>query len=176
MGSRPLALITAALLALTANTCSDDDADDSSPATDRTTTTVSPEAEVEAAYLAFWDMAVRLAESPNPDDPEISERASGDARTDLVDGLRALQNQNQHSEFGSEYGHEVLSTEIDGETATVEDCAVDDSKIVNVETGEVAVEGIGTERLSATLLWSDDGWVVDKFVQIEVWSGAVACT
>jgi hypothetical protein len=177
MGSRPLAMIAAALLALVAGTCqSDDDADDTSPTTDRTTTTVSPEAEVEAAYLAFWDMAVRLAESPNPDDPEIAQRASGDALADLVNGLRALQSQNQHSEFGPEYGHEVLSTEIDGETAIVEDCAVDDSKIVNVETGEIAVEGVGTQRLSVTLRRSDGDWVVDKFDQLDAWTGAVACT
>ena len=77
MGSRPLVMIAAAFLALAAGTChSDDDADSTS---DRTTTTVSPESEVETAYLAFWDMAVRLAGSPDPNDPEIAQRASGDA-------------------------------------------------------------------------------------------------
>jgi hypothetical protein len=167
-------MIAVAVLALTAGTCSSDD--DSDSTSDRTTTTVSPETEVETAYLAFWDMAVRLAESPDPNDPEIAQRASGDALTDLVDGLQSLQSQGRHSEFGPRYGHDVLSVKIVGDTATVEDCAIDDSKIVNRETGEVVVEGIGTERLSATVLRTDDGWVVDKFVQVEAWQGAVECT
>jgi hypothetical protein len=166
-------MIAAAFLALTAGTChSDDDADSRS---DRTTTTVSPESEVETAYLAFWDMAVRLAESPDPNDPEIAQRASGDAKADLVDGLQRLQSQGRHSEFGPQYGHDVLLVKIVGDTATVEDCAVDDSKIVNRETGEIVVEGVGTERLSATVLRTGGGWIVDKFVQVEAWQGAVEC-
>jgi hypothetical protein len=176
MGSRPLAMIAAALLALVAGTCqSDDDADDTSPTTDRTTTTVSPEAEVEAAYLAFWDMAVRLAGSPNPDDPEIAQRASGDALADLVDGLHALRTANQRTDSGPTTGHDVLAVEVDGDRAHLDDCAVDESRLVDVDTGETKVEATTTTRWAVTAIRRDGRWLVDQFERTDAWEGAVAC-
>ena len=154
MGSRPVALLAAAFLALAAGGCHSDDDDAADPG--RTTTTQSPESEVESAYLAFWDMAVRLAQSPDPDDPEIDQRASGEARSGLVDGLRRLADLNRHSEFGPLYEHDVLSVDLDGDTAVVEDCAVDDSKIVDIGTGEVIDQSVVTEHLVVTMARDDD--------------------
>jgi hypothetical protein len=174
MGTRLAATIACAVLVLTGATCSGDD-DDTADDTSTTPTTESPEAEVEAAYLAFWDMAVRLAESPDPDDPEIAERSSGDARDDLVAGLTALRDNDRHSEFGERYEHDVLSVSVDGDTATLEDCAVDDSKIVNGQ-GETVVEGVGTEKLRVTLNHDGNSWIVAELVQVDAWEGAVECT
>src|SRR5918994_5705071 len=49
-----------------------------------TTTTQDPEAEVEAAYLAYWEMQQRLAEAPNPSDPEVRQRTTGPALDKLI--------------------------------------------------------------------------------------------
>jgi hypothetical protein len=175
MGSRPVAMIAAAFFALAAGTCHNDD-DSDSTASDRTTTTQSPEAEVEAAYFAFWDMAVRLAESPDPEDPEIAQRASGDALSDLLDGLQRLRDLNRHSEFGPLYEHDVLSVRVDRDSAVVEDCAVDDSRIVDGTSGAVVDESVVTERLQVTLARADDSmWRVDSSTRSNAWEGAVEC-
>src|SRR5918995_3724000 len=58
-----------------------------------TTTTQNPEAEVEAAYLAYWEMAKRLSEAPDPNDPELGERATGTALDKLVDSLTTMKAQ-----------------------------------------------------------------------------------
>ena len=171
MARRTLAIITTALLAL-GFACNSDD-DDDPPSSSSTTT--SPEAEVEAAYLAFWDMAVRLAESPDPDDPEIAQRSSGDARTDLVSGLRSLREANQRTESGPATNHEVLASEVDGETAHIDDCAVDESRLVDDSTGDTQAEGTTTTRWTVTLKQSDGEWLVDQFERVDAWEGVVAC-
>jgi hypothetical protein len=159
-------------LALTAATCGGDD-DDSSG---HPTTTESPQAAVKADYLAFWDMAVRLAEAPDPADPELTKRASGDALDDLVKGLTTLKAADQHSVFGPRYTHDVLSVQINGKKATVEDCAVDDSKIVDASTGEVVDQSVVTERLEVELVQSDNNsWLVNSSSRKDAREGAVAC-
>lgn len=150
--------------------CSDDTAD--TPPT----TTPPPEAEVEDAYLAFWDMATRLSQAPDPDDPDLERFASGQALADLVAGLEALESQQRHSELGPGYRHEVLNVEVtDGDTAVVEDCAIDDSRIVDDETGEVLVEGVGTQLLSVDMVRREAQWIVDSIDELQVWEGAVPC-
>ena len=172
MRAAALVLLVALLPGLAG--CGDDD--DSSSEAPPTTTSPDSESEVESAYLAFWDMAQRLAESPNPDDPELIRRASGEALTDLVAGLTALRDQGRRSELGPSYRHEVISTRLTGATtAVVEDCAVDDSRIVEDATGDVVVEGVGTELIEVTLIHEDESWLVDSISQIDVWEGAVAC-
>lgn len=152
----------------------DDSPDDSSPA--ESTTTLSPEAEVEAAYLAFWEMFVRLAQAPDPTDPEISQRASGDALRNLIEGLTDLQTLNRRSEFGPDYEHRVLSVELTSDnTAVVKDCAVDDSRIVDVSNGETVEQATVTELSEVTLLLRDTRWLVDHSRRLNAWEGAVEC-
>src|ERR671911_1658895 len=94
------AAVACALLVLSSG-CGDDDgeaADEGTTSTSETTiasttTTQDPEAEVEAAYLAYWEMAERLLAAPDPDDPEIAQRVIGSARAKLVDSLATLRAQ-----------------------------------------------------------------------------------
>jgi hypothetical protein len=177
---RAATLAATVALALSAATCSDDeDAADNPTSTttppDSTTTTISVEEEVEAAYLAFWDMFVRVAQAPNPDDQEIGQRASGETQGNLVDGFTTQQSLNRTSEFGPEYRHEVLHVDVQGDTAVVEDCAVDDSRIVDAATGETVEEDVVTELLSATLIRQGDAWLVNNSTRLDSWVGAVGC-
>jgi hypothetical protein len=181
MSGRIPALAIALALAFAAATCGDDedppDCTTSSTEPGTSSTTPSPEDEVEAAYLAYWDMAVRLAQAPNPDDPEIGERASGLARGNLIDGLTTLRTANQRTEPGERYGHGVLSIQVDqaGGTAVLEDCAVDESRLVDVATGELVTEGTTTTHWRVHLVHDGTRWLVDEFEQIDAWSGVVEC-
>lgn len=175
------ATLTLTLSAI-ASACGDDDSSGAS-STDPTSTTkpettpttLSPEEEVEAAYLAFWDMATRLAEDPDPDDPEIPQRASGQALGNLVDGLTTLRAANQRTELRDNYEHNVLSVEIDGDSARLEDCAVDDAQIVDAETGNPVRESTVTELVEVTLVRSQQRWLVDSSSRIHAWNGPVEC-
>src|ERR1044072_7603705 len=52
-----------------------------------TTTTVAPEAEVKAAYLAYWKMVAGLAAAPDPNDPELEQRATDPVLSAFKDEL-----------------------------------------------------------------------------------------
>lgn len=178
-------LVALVVIALIVGPCADDgdpgppngSGTSSQPTNDSTTTTLSPEQEVEAAYLAYWDMAVRLAQAPNPDDPEIGHRSSGQARANLIDGLTTLRAANQRTEPGPRYGHEVLSVQIDEAqgSAIVEDCAVDESRLVDSGTGETLTDGLTTTLWSVQLVRDGEAWLIDEFEQLDAWSGAVEC-
>jgi hypothetical protein len=171
---------TAVVLLLGATSCSDDDddtAESSSTSSTTTPTTVSPEAEVKTAYLAFWDMFVRLAQAPDPSDPEIAQRSSGETLRKVVDGLTALRDSNQRSEFGPHYQHQVLSVDVEGgDTAVLRDCAVDDSRRVDASSGDIVEEAVVTELSEVTLIRGTTGWLVDHSTRLNAWEGAVVCS
>lgn len=173
-------------LLVAAGACGGDDDDGSDDTTtsssadtqprQTTTTRFTPEEqEVIDAYLAFWEMAVRLGQDPDPDDPEIQQRASGEALGNLVDGLTTLRAAKQVTQTGESYAHEVLSVEIDGDTALLEDCAVDDSQLVDAATGEPVRGDTVTELVQVTLIDRDDNWLVDGSERIDAWSGVAEC-
>jgi hypothetical protein len=189
LGHRPRLAATAlvAVLALSA-ACggSDrDDADDdptttepaeeSSTTADPTTTAPSVEADVEAAYLAYWEMVERLTNSPDPDDPEISQRAIGTALTTFVDSVTTLKAQGQAVVTGPQTSHDVTSIELSADSATLRDCNVDDAKRVEASSGDELIEAVATNLLEVTLVESDGTWLVSSIKRVGAWDGATQC-
>jgi hypothetical protein len=180
-GARAAAAVL--LAAGLAGACGDDDgsgagATDTTAAstetTIATTTTQDPEAEVEAAYLAYWEMNKRLATAPDPDDQEISERASGSARDHLVDSLTTLQAQGRSYMFGPQDRHRVVSSQLDDDMATVRGCAVADASIVE-PNGQVRRLEVMTTLLEAQLAHTNERWVVTTVSELRSWDGATTC-
>ncbi|HEY3141073.1 MAG TPA: hypothetical protein VGJ86_08080 [Acidimicrobiales bacterium] len=168
---------TAVVLLLGATSCSDDDddtAESSSTSSTTTPTTVSPEAEVKTAYKAFADMGARLLQAPNPEDPEIAQRTSGEAQADLITGLTQLRDAGQHYELGPQYGQEVLSVALTDTGATGKVCVVEDSQLV-ASSGEVLAQGVTTVVWTVDLVEPAGTWFVDRIVEGEVQEGAVPC-
>lgn len=137
-------------------------AEDSSTTAKPTTTAPSVEAEVEAAYLAYWDMAERLAQAPDPSDPEINERSTGRVRDELVDNLTTMRTQGQRIEFGPSNGHDVVNVDIDGTAATVSDCVVDEGVQIDDATGERVDFPATHGLLEARMVTSEGGWIVES--------------
>ena len=153
--------------------CGDDD--DSSSEAPPTTTSPDSESEVESAYLAYWEMADRLAEEPDSEDPELEKRASGAALADLRDGLAALQAEDRHLDVGPKAAHEVSEISItDSERASLKDCDVDDSRLIG-PNGEVLDEGLTTTLWDVRLVDRGDGWLVDQFERVDAWEGEGDC-
>jgi hypothetical protein len=140
-----------------------------------TTTTQDPEAEVEAAYLAYWEMAERLVENPNPDDPEIVQRSSGTARATLIDSLTTLRAQAHSVRSRDRTSHEVLVAEVQGDTAVVRDCNVDDAVRIEISTGREVQSGITTNLLEASLASNAGSWTVASIEKLGGWEGAQKC-
>jgi hypothetical protein len=177
-------LAAAATLALAAtvfvvNSCGDDDSseDDASTTTgpsETTSTTLSAEDEVEDAYLAFAEMGARLLQAPDPTDPEIAERSTGQAQSDLVDGLTTLRSMDQHYELGPDYGHDVLNIDVEGDQAVLDVCVVDDSWLLD-STGNTVAQGTTSVRWDVQAVRADDVWRVATITEQDVQQGVTEC-
>ena len=181
--ARGLAALLATALALTLGACGGDDEPDeetstttSSTESPPTTAAPSPEDEVEAAYLAYWDMAARLSADPNPDDPEIAQRAVDPALSTMVDTLSTLRAQGEEVHPGPQYRRVVTDVQLDRDTATLRDCTVDDSARLVAASGETIGENLSTLLVEATLLRSSGAWLVSEIEVIERWDGVQECT
>lgn len=140
-----------------------------------TTTTLSPTQEVEAAFLAYNTMTDRLREAPDPEDPEIAQRASGETLAGLIDALTTLQTTGFSARFGERDSVEVLSvTLVDANTALVRDCQVEDLTEVNA-AGETNGPFVRTFWTEWTLIKVDDVWLVDSSDGIERREGEHPC-
>jgi hypothetical protein len=163
------AAVACALLVLSSG-CGDDDgeaADEGTTSTSETTvasttTTQDPEAEVEAAYLAYWEMAERLLGAPNPDDPEIARRVSGSARAKLVDSLATLRAQQERLEFGPDNSHRVVSVELGADEATVLDCIIDHGARISESTGQREEFAATPGLLEVAMAASQGHWVIES--------------
>jgi hypothetical protein len=140
-----------------------------------TTTAPTPEGAVETAYLAYWEMAQRLVEAPDPDDPEIAERATGRALETFTESLTTLEEAGRVVRHGPQHAHDVQSVDVSGESAQVRDCAVDDASNVDLATDSTLDRGLITALYEATLVQQAGAWRVSELSQLDGWEGAVPC-
>ena len=170
-------VVIAALLfaAIAGAACGDDDEGGEDGGRRSTTTAPSVEAEVEAAYLAYWDMAQRLAASPDADSPEIADRATGAVLDQLTESLAALEAQGEVVVAGERYRHDVHSVEVEGERATIDDCSVDDAARLDVDSRDILEERLVTVRYQAILNLEEGAWRVGDLIQTAIWEGVAGC-
>jgi hypothetical protein len=181
-----VALAVALVLAVAATvaalpSCGGDDDDDRPPSSTAAPPTTSPEdatkAEVEAGYMAYREMADRLLQDPDPDDPEIEERTTGETKSQLTASLQALQDDGRAVRFGDQYQFKIVDVELlDAVTAIAKDCVVDDSQTIDARSGEVLSEGLATALFSVTMKLEDGAWLVSSTPDPDtVWEGVDGC-
>jgi hypothetical protein len=191
-GRRPrlaAALAVAATVALAAPACTDDDASAATtttlqppPLTTAPPTTDHPEPteeeEVEAAYLAIMERYYERHLDPDPDDPSISNDHEGEHRTVLVARLRELNEEGQSARFTADGPPvpTVTAVEIDGETARVMNCLVDDALVVDSATGEVVIDSVGSYQLETVLSRTGDHWRISEQLVDEHWFDGRGCS
>ena len=139
-----------------------------------TTTTLSPTQEVEEAFLAFKAMLQRLAQSPNPDDPEIVQRATGDTLAGVRQFQTTLQTLGHRAEYGARQATHILAVStVDAATVTLRECTVDDrTEITPTGTIGPVLETYWTEW---TLREVDGTWFVDGSEAIDMRQGEQPC-
>lgn len=177
-------LVVAACLAVVAG-CSDDGEASLEPrptTTSRpgTTSTTEPNAEEQVVerYLAFWDARLEANNEPvNPDHPGLREYATGEQLDQVL--LETTQRRDQGlairraADPVGEHRVEVLG--IDGETATLQDCATDDDVVYRVATGEVVNDRVATLNVEATMRVVDGEWKLARTRVVQRWEGVAGC-
>jgi hypothetical protein len=175
-----------ALVALTGCSSGDDDddagsqqettADASTPATTTTTATtaptttattapLTPEGQVAADYLAYWQAYDQLAQDPGASTDALAEHASGQALDSARQAIGELRSQNQSAELGPLEKHNAYSPSIiDDRTAYVADCHVSDARVVDAGGGVVRGDPADgrPETIAANLVRGTDRWLVDS--------------
>lgn len=191
------AVLTVALLA---SGCSDDDAPSSATTTEEpgtttsdpiTTTTESTttslttsvpadndEAAIVERYLQFWDVRFETNSHPvNPDDPRLATLATGpqleNVITETQQRLDAGMALRRPEDSVTERRPRVV--EITGDTATIQDCSVNDSIVYRVATGEVIDDSVVTRSVTATMRKADGEWRIESTREIQKWEGVAGC-
>jgi hypothetical protein len=178
-------MVVAAALVAGCSGDDDDDADGGSDTTaaveqETTTTTepLTPEEEVAADYVAYWEAYDRLATDPSPTIESMTTLASGQALDSATQAIAELENQGLAIEFGPLEKHNPYAPSIiDDQTAYVADCHMSDARAVDAN-GQVVrgdpPEG-RPESIAANLVRDGDGWVVDSLQYYDLAPGET-CT
>jgi hypothetical protein len=183
----PAALALFALLTLVA--CRDDDepitastttteptSTTSGPAT--TSTTLDPQADVVARYRMFWQVRFEANREPvNPDDPRFAEYATGQQLANVVKETRERRDNGLaiRRPEPSITERRVKVTQIDGDTATLQDCSTNDGIVYRVAGGEVVDNAVVTYSVLATMRRVDGTWKLDHTNIIQKWEGVAGC-
>lgn len=136
-----------------------DSTDNRSP----TPTATNPRAEVEIAYLAFWDTFARALLELEPN--LLDEVATGEALTVLKEQAQEQKDQNQPVQVRVEHNYTIQI--IDDSTASVEDRYVSHNVRLDPETKE-PIESDPNEQLhySYTLRKVDGRWKVAEVIEV----------
>lgn len=185
---------TAAAVALALAACGGDDGqsaadlttsttaeETTSTAPPETTTTAAPtpEEEVLAAYQAYW-AAVDEAFGPpqaRPDLPGLRQYATGEALQGTIrNAEKALREDYvfQAPENG-QYTRRAQVVAMDGQTATVRDCTIDDTVQSRASTGEVMDDAVSTRLFISMLVREEGQWKVATVNREDAWDGVAGC-
>lgn len=160
------AVVVAALLAAALAGCNSDGA---APATTTsstaaTTSTVPPEhAEVLARYRAFWEDAFLVAADPmDPEHPALAEHAANPELEQLQRAFLSRRASGEVIRGTFELSPTIVS--VDGDTATVRDCYLDNTGVYDAGTGERKDEPSNGARVEILVSLINDGgaWKVSE--------------
>jgi hypothetical protein len=179
-----MGLVLAPALLLPA--CGDDEGEETggSTTTASETTTTSPpttaptrEEQVEAAYLEFVDVVMRLLTTdPDPEDPDLARMAIEPILGRTRDSLSTMRAEHHIVQTGPRTSQRVMSIELrEPDVAIVRACSVGNDRRIDQDDGSVVSQGLSTRVLEATVVLAEGRWVVsDVGTQVRL-DGEVPC-
>jgi hypothetical protein len=133
-----------------------------------TTTTTDPSAEVEAAYLGYWDAYLKAVTEPvNPELPKLQALMTGSHRRVVTRNLRNMQ-ANAHAvreRDNSHYRNVLETVDIIDDSATFRACSYDDLVTYDVATDEPIDDTVATKWLEGRMVFEEDRW---KVAELEI--------
>ena len=147
--------------------------------TTTTTAPPTPEEEVLVAYLNYWK-AVDAAFDPSeaePDLPALRQYATGEALAGITASARTSLEQNRARRIpeNGRYVHRAEVLAVDGETATVRDCTIDDTVIIDTITGAVLDDAVSTRLYISTMVREAGQWKLAQQNREMGWEGEAGC-
>lgn len=149
---------------------------------DATTTTTTapkptPKDEVEAAYLEIVKTYYDRLLDPNPDDPTIAAFHTGKSLQEALKQNKALRDAGAAGRYTTQ-GRPlptVISIAIEGDSAVVRNCLVDDVVIFNRATDNVLNDEV-TSRLTRSQMKRIDGrWRLAEQQLVASWPDSAGC-
>lgn len=135
-------------------------------------------AAVLAAYQQFWQVWLRANNPPNPDYPDL---VTVDEGSQLVGARQTISEHRAKDEVimlppDSHYTHQATATlDPHRSTATIVDCAIDDSLLKVIATGEVVNGDTTTQLIQAQMHLTDKRWKVTSLKFVQEWPGEAQC-
>jgi len=184
-GVRLRAAAVACALALATAACGgyDGDGDETTDSTTTSTTsapttTVDPRAEVEAAYLAYWDAYLKAVQEPvDPELPELQALMAGEHIRVVTRNLGNMQGSGQavRQREGSQYRNVLATVVLDGVNATFTACTYDDLVTYDTTTGAAIDDSTATKQLEGEMVLEGEQWKVARLVVVAREDGADRC-
>lgn len=124
---------------------------------------------VEAYYEVLNAASAAPSADPESDYPELSELAADNQLQVSYNAIRELHAEGQayreieDAEIGTsiEDEHRVSPViSVEGDVVTIFDCEVDDDDVIDIESGEIVIEGTLTILTVVTLTFIDGDWKV----------------
>jgi hypothetical protein len=176
---RPIVVLTVAALASACAGHTSPEAGPPTTSTARATTTTAPDpkAAVLAAYQRFWDVWLAANNPPNPNDPRLAEVDAGAQLAGARQSIRRHQDLHQRVVLPkpTRYVHNAAVTLLNpGATATVIDCAIDDSMLVS-SSGRVLDASVQTQLIDADMVREGGRWKVSYTRFVKKWAGVGSC-
>jgi hypothetical protein len=182
--SRRRRAVRTALAALALASCGGEDSPDARETTTTTaasswstSTTLSPEAEVEAAYHEVEALLAELGQYPDPDDPRLPTLVLEPELSEIRESLAQAAAANHTYELGEESSHRIVSTSVapSGDTAILIVCTVGADRLVDRDTGTVIAEGVATIKGEVSYRRHEGRWMLEDRRVLESWDGIVEC-
>lgn len=149
-------------------------ADENRSATDRAD---AAEEAVLNAYQGYWDAIIEANSPPDPTHPALKRYATGEAYESVFEAAQTNRVANRALRLPEDarYEHRAEVVSIEGDTATVRDCSIDDLLVVNTETGEVVNDEVVTRLSTGTLVRENGTWKVADSEVERTWEGVAGC-
>ena len=144
-----------------------------------TTAAPTPEEQVLAAYQGYW-AAVDEMVAPPQVRPELSafrQYATGEVLVAIVRSAEETKAEDSVFQIpeGGQYSHRAEVVSVEGDTATVRDCNIDDTVELNATTGEVIDDAVSTRLYISMLVRETGRWKVAVINRESTWEGVAGC-
>jgi hypothetical protein len=123
---------------------------------------VAPETAITRAVDAFWVAYLAAHDPPNPDHPSLTDVAVGEELALLKERIsmrRSVGESIRRSERDA-FTSTVRIRSLTAENSIVEVCAFDDFVIVDILSGRVVNDEVGTYRFEMSMVKQDGRWLV----------------
>lgn len=148
-----------------------------SPETVGTEPAGSVEDAIVEAYVGFWDARLDANSPPASDASGLDAYATGQVLEDAQ--AEVASNREQGVEFREADDpadfRRVTVVEVSGDSASVQECVVDDVLVVRSSDGSVVNDAVATQSLRGDLRLVDGRWLLAESTLVQRWDGVAGC-